>query len=226
MDDPVSFILIVLFGVLGIFMIVKIAKAASRTVEKEQKERGAIVKEVKGQKKCLTPFLPAMSRPRWWVLSNQFLVLICKRILIAVIVALLTMLVSCSRMHQRQGAQVLHAGMSRAQVIEALGDPDSALTCDASGCQHWPLQERKLDPANWQPSCLVYNQGPNQAMAVTFDRSGIARQATFTFNGPKKNDAAGLGATEIWRGMMDNFTIEFPQGSEEYKIIQYKSYPD
>lgn len=169
-----------------------------------------------------------MSRPRRWVFSNHFLVSICKRILIAVIVALLTMLVSCSRMHQRHGAQVLHAGMSRAQVVEALGHTDSALTCDASGCQYWPLQERKLDPASWQPSCLVYNQGPNQAMAVTFSYSGIARQATFTFKGPKKEDAArDLGATEIFMGMgesMDSFTIKFPQGSEEYKIIQYKSY--
>jgi xanthosine utilization system XapX-like protein len=36
MDDPASFILIVLFGVLGIFILVRIVKYASRTVDKEQ----------------------------------------------------------------------------------------------------------------------------------------------------------------------------------------------
>ncbi len=35
--DPLSFILIVLVGVLAIFMVVRIAKYASRTVDKEQK---------------------------------------------------------------------------------------------------------------------------------------------------------------------------------------------
>ena len=47
MDDPLSFILLVLFGVLGIFIIVRIVKAASRTVDEEQKNSGVFVKEVK-----------------------------------------------------------------------------------------------------------------------------------------------------------------------------------
>jgi hypothetical protein len=47
MDDPVSFILFVLFGVLGIFIIVRIVKAASRTVDKERKQSAASLKEVK-----------------------------------------------------------------------------------------------------------------------------------------------------------------------------------
>lgn len=42
-----SFILLVLFGVLGIFIIVRIVKAASRTVDEEQKNSGVFVKEVK-----------------------------------------------------------------------------------------------------------------------------------------------------------------------------------
>jgi hypothetical protein len=46
-DDPLSFILLVLFGVLGIFIIVRIVKAASRTVDEEQKNSGVFVKEVK-----------------------------------------------------------------------------------------------------------------------------------------------------------------------------------
>lgn len=36
MDDAVGFVLFVLIGILGIFIIVRIAKAASRTVDKEQ----------------------------------------------------------------------------------------------------------------------------------------------------------------------------------------------
>ena len=48
MDDAiVSFVLVALIGTLGIFIIVRIAKAASHTVDKEQKESGKFVKEVK-----------------------------------------------------------------------------------------------------------------------------------------------------------------------------------
>ncbi len=39
MDDPVSVILLVLFGVLGVFILVRIVKYASRTVDKEQKNK-------------------------------------------------------------------------------------------------------------------------------------------------------------------------------------------
>jgi hypothetical protein len=44
MDDLVGFVLVVLIGILAIFIIVRIVKAASRTVDKEQKEKGAIVR--------------------------------------------------------------------------------------------------------------------------------------------------------------------------------------
>lgn len=46
MDDPMSLILFVLFGILGIFIIVRIAKAASRTVDREQRQGVASVKHV------------------------------------------------------------------------------------------------------------------------------------------------------------------------------------
>jgi hypothetical protein len=55
MDDPVSLVLVILIGILAIFFIVRIAKAASRTVDKEQDQAaqpgntagGAEVKQVK-----------------------------------------------------------------------------------------------------------------------------------------------------------------------------------
>jgi hypothetical protein len=47
MDDPVGRLLLILTGILVIFFIVRIVKAASRTVDKEKKKSGAFVKEVK-----------------------------------------------------------------------------------------------------------------------------------------------------------------------------------
>jgi hypothetical protein len=47
MDDPAGLVIVVLIGILAIFIIVRIVKFASRTVDEEQKKIGAFVKEVK-----------------------------------------------------------------------------------------------------------------------------------------------------------------------------------
>ncbi len=46
MDDPTGIIVMVLVGILAIFLIVRLVKFASRTVDEEQKKSGASVKEV------------------------------------------------------------------------------------------------------------------------------------------------------------------------------------
>jgi hypothetical protein len=46
MDDPVGIIVMVLVVILAIFLIVRLVKFASRTVDEEQKKGGASVKEV------------------------------------------------------------------------------------------------------------------------------------------------------------------------------------
>jgi hypothetical protein len=46
MDDFAGIIVMVLVGILAIFMIVRLVKSASRTVDEEQKKNGASVKEV------------------------------------------------------------------------------------------------------------------------------------------------------------------------------------
>jgi hypothetical protein len=145
-------------------------------------------------------------------------------IVVAIIIAVISIRMGLGWVEQRRIATALHSGMSREDVIGALGDPRAVFDC-TKYCDRWSLRDHPIEPLNAAPNCFVYRPGANRVTVVVFDGGTLARRADLGYEGPSDDEdkAYVIAVLYTCKGMSrrgDKFGVSLGDGVKEGFVVK------
>lgn len=146
---------------------------------------------------------------------------VCILIVVTVILAVILVPMGLGWAGQRRMDAALHDGMSRADVIGALGDPRAIFDCEKD-CDRWSLRDYPVEQLS--ANCLVYRPGANRATVIVFDGGAISRRADLGYEGPSNDEdkAYLIAALYMCKGMSrkgDRFGVRLGDGGKEGFLV-------